>query len=41
MWDDNGLMMGAGGGIIAESDLEMEWQEVLLKTKSIVRLLDL
>lgn len=41
MWDANGSVIGAGCGIIAESSLKNEWEEVLLKTKSITRFLHL
>ncbi len=41
IWDENTLKMCAGCGIIPDSDMEMEWQEALLKTKSIIRLLNL
>lgn len=41
MWDAKGSVIGAGCGIIAESNLENEWEEILLKTKSITRFLHL
>ncbi len=39
-WNDT-LFIGAGCGIIAESDLETEWQEILLKAHSVIGLLNL
>lgn len=40
-WDSYGLQIGAGCGIIAESDCETEWEEMLLKMKSVRNLLQL
>jgi len=40
-WDENGMRIGAGCGIIKESLLEKEWQEIALKTASIRKLLAL
>lgn len=40
-WDETELAIGAGCGIVAESSLEKEWEEVLLKTQSIIRFLQL
>lgn len=41
MWDSKSQKIGAGCGIIAESDLDAEWAELLLKTTSILRFLNL
>jgi menaquinone-specific isochorismate synthase len=35
MWDSKSLQIGAGCGLIAESDIKKEWTEILLKTESI------
>lgn len=37
-WDRQGITMGAGCGIVAQSHFETEWEEFLLKTQSIKRL---
>lgn len=41
MWNPSGLMIGAGCGIVAESQLEKEWAEIQLKTESIMKFLNL
>lgn len=41
MWDQNGCMIGAGCGLVTESDMEIEWAELLLKLKSIMIFLGL
>ncbi len=38
-WDKNGMRLGAGGGILLESQPELEWQEVLAKIESVKKLL--
>jgi menaquinone-specific isochorismate synthase len=41
MWNERGAKIAAGCGIVAESTLENEWEEILLKTKSIKGFLQL
>ncbi len=38
-WDKNGMRLGAGGGILQESQPELEWEEVLAKIESVKKLL--
>lgn len=38
-WDKNGMRLGAGGGILLESQPELEWEEVLAKIESVKKLL--
>jgi menaquinone-specific isochorismate synthase len=38
-WDKNGMRLGAGGGILLESQQELEWDEVLAKIESVKKLL--
>lgn len=40
-WNENGMRIGAGGGVVKESTLEQEWQEIQLKMKAIRALFDL
>lgn len=41
MWDDQHLFLGAGCGLVLQSDQQKEWDEILLKTTSIKRFLKL
>lgn len=38
-WDKKGMRLGAGGGILSESKVELEWDEVLAKIESVKKLL--
>ena len=38
-WDKNGMRLGAGGGILLESQAQLEWEEVLAKIESVKKLL--
>lgn len=40
-WNTEETSMGAGCGIVAESQLEMEWEEILLKLRSIKEMMAL
>lgn len=40
-WNENGMFIGAGGGVVKESTFEKEWQEIQLKIKAIRALFDL
>lgn len=40
-WDESGSQMGAGCGVVAESNKEDEWNEILLKLKAIKGILSL
>lgn len=40
-WDEEKMLIGAGCGIVAESRLADEWEEINLKMQSIKRMLDL
>lgn len=40
-WDSEGLILAAGCGVVGESDLEREWQEVNLKKQSVKKLFGL
>lgn len=37
-WDNIGIRLAAGGGIVLESSLELEWDEVLAKIESVKKL---
>lgn len=41
LWNETELAIGAGCGIVPASSKEKEWEEVLLKTQSIIRFLQL
>jgi isochorismate synthase EntC len=41
LWDANELIIGAGCGVVAESNLDKEWEETQLKTKAITQGLNL
>lgn len=41
IWDANELSIGAGCGVVAESNFDKEWEEILLKTKAITQGLNL
>lgn len=41
MWDAKELSIGAGCGVVTESTLEDEWEEILLKTEAITKGLSL
>ncbi len=41
IWNERGSSIAAGCGIVAESDFDKEWEEILLKTKSIKGFLQL
>lgn len=41
MWDAKELAIGAGCGVVTESILDKEWEEILLKTKAITQGLNL
>lgn len=40
-WDESGVFIGSGCGVVEQSKLESEWQELALKRKSILQLLGL
>ena len=40
-WQPNRMLIGAGCGIVANSDPETEWNEILLKLKAVKALLNL
>jgi menaquinone-specific isochorismate synthase len=40
-WDENGIYMGVGCGVVAQSNLKNEWQELEIKRQSICELLGL
>ncbi len=40
-WQPNRMLIGAGCGIVADSDPETEWNEILLKLKAVKALLNL
>lgn len=40
-WDKSGMQIGAGCGVVAESELDKEWQEVQLKFRAIKEMLGL
>lgn len=40
-WDEHGISIGAGCGIVADSQVDQEWQEILAKTEATKQLLGL